>query len=80
MAMRPGTRAAGAARTGDPCCSARLVTGRFGHCADGYARHRFDFGDKVSGGDWRPLAVSIAVRTDGLSWPGAVRGFDRRLR
>jgi two-component system NtrC family sensor kinase len=31
----PGARAAGAARTGDPCCGAGLVTGRFGHCADG---------------------------------------------
>jgi transposase len=34
----------------------------------------------ISGGDRRPLAFSIAVRTDGLSWAGSVRGFDRRLR
>ena len=44
------------------------------------AMHQFNFGGNVSGGDRRPLAFSIAVRTDGLSWAGSVRGFDRRLR
>jgi transposase len=80
MAMRQAQERLERLDQSDPCCGAGLVTGRFGHCADGYARHRFDFGGNVSGGDRRPLAFSIAVRTDGLSWAGAVRGFDRRLR
>ena len=44
LAMRQAARAAGAARTGDPCCGSGMVAGRFGHRADGSARHRFNFG------------------------------------
>ena len=74
----PGARAAGAARTGDPCCGGGLVTGRFGHCADGYARHRFDFGGNVLAeiGD-----LSRFQPCELMAYLGLVpsEGFDRRL-